>query len=113
MGRAVYAQAGRHPSDDDDLIGMFDTPELAAEAVRAHNQQPARRAEGRPLIHECPTCGPYERGVGGRSPECPTCRMTAGEHAYRKLVMELGGAEVYRREWRAAHGLPVTETATA
>jgi len=31
--------------------------------------------------------------------------MKPGEHAYRDRIMALGGAEVYRQEWRAAHGL--------
>lgn len=38
LGRTVYAQRGAEPSDDDQLIGVMDTPELAAEACRAHNQ---------------------------------------------------------------------------
>lgn len=40
MGRTVYMLLSDHepqPSDDDPLIGVMDTPELAAEAVRAHN----------------------------------------------------------------------------
>ena len=37
VGRTVYAQVGDGPNDDDCLIGVFDTRELAAEAVRAHN----------------------------------------------------------------------------
>jgi 6-pyruvoyltetrahydropterin/6-carboxytetrahydropterin synthase len=37
VGRTIYAQAGPEPSDDDLLIGVMDTPELAAEAVDAHN----------------------------------------------------------------------------
>ena len=38
VGRTVYAQVGREPSDDDALIGMFDTAELAAECVKTHNE---------------------------------------------------------------------------
>lgn len=38
VGRTVYAMAGDAPSDDDTLIGMMDTPELAAAAVFAHNK---------------------------------------------------------------------------
>jgi hypothetical protein len=34
-GRAIYAQIGG--GKDDVLIGMLDTPELAAEACAAHN----------------------------------------------------------------------------
>lgn len=35
VGRTIYAQIGPEPSDDDPLIGMMDTPELAAQAVGA------------------------------------------------------------------------------
>jgi hypothetical protein len=35
--RTIYAMTGPEPSDDDPLIGVMDTPELAAEAVEAHN----------------------------------------------------------------------------
>lgn len=38
VGRTIYAQHGPEPSDDDRLIGMLDTPELAAEAVHCHNE---------------------------------------------------------------------------
>lgn len=38
VGRTIYAQAGREPSDVDELIGVMDTPDLAEEAVRAHNE---------------------------------------------------------------------------
>lgn len=38
VGRTVYAQIGAEASDDDILIGLFDTEELAAKAVQAHNQ---------------------------------------------------------------------------
>jgi hypothetical protein len=37
VGRTIYAQVGAIPSDDDQLIGVMDTPELATETVRAHN----------------------------------------------------------------------------
>jgi hypothetical protein len=37
VGRTVYAQIDDEPTDNDCLIGVFDTKELAAEAVRAHN----------------------------------------------------------------------------
>lgn len=37
IGRTIYATARPDPSDDDRVIGMLDTPELAAEAVAAHN----------------------------------------------------------------------------
>lgn len=39
VGRTIYAQCEPHrASDDDRLIGLMDTADLAAEAVRAHNQ---------------------------------------------------------------------------
>jgi len=37
VGRTVYAQVGDEPNDGDCLIGVFDTRELATEAVQAHN----------------------------------------------------------------------------
>lgn len=37
VGRTIYAMVGRVPHDNDELIGMMDTPELAADAVRSHN----------------------------------------------------------------------------
>lgn len=37
VGRTVYAMYGEKPSDDDPLIGMMDTPELAQAVVAAHN----------------------------------------------------------------------------
>lgn len=36
-GHTIYAQTGPQPSDDDPFIGSLNTPEAAAEAVRAHN----------------------------------------------------------------------------
>lgn len=33
----IYAQTGPEPSDDDPFLGSLNTPEAAAEAVRAHN----------------------------------------------------------------------------
>ncbi len=42
--RNVYAQVGADPSDDDLLIGQFDTGQLAREAVYRHNDAlPKRR----------------------------------------------------------------------
>lgn len=38
VGRTIYAQVEREPSDADELIGLMDTEDLAAEAVRAHNE---------------------------------------------------------------------------
>jgi hypothetical protein len=37
VGRTIYQQVGPEPSDDDVLIGFMDTPELAWQAVAAHN----------------------------------------------------------------------------
>lgn len=37
VGRTIYAQLGTEPTDDDPLIGIFDTIELAAAAVEVHN----------------------------------------------------------------------------
>lgn len=37
LGRTVYAMAGDVASDDDELLGMMDTPELAALVVNSHN----------------------------------------------------------------------------
>lgn len=37
VGRTVYAMPSGEPTDTDPLIGVMDTPELAAEAVAAHN----------------------------------------------------------------------------
>ena len=38
VGRTVYAQIGQQPNDEDPLIGVFDSVELAEEAVRSHNK---------------------------------------------------------------------------
>lgn len=43
VGRTVYAQEGREPSDSDPLIGVMDSPELAAEACAGHNALLAER----------------------------------------------------------------------
>ena len=37
IGRTIYAKTGPEPSDSDPLIGVMDTPELAAAACAAHN----------------------------------------------------------------------------
>lgn len=37
VGRTIYLQVSEEPSDDDTLIGMMDTPELAQHVVDAHN----------------------------------------------------------------------------
>lgn len=38
VGRTVYTQIGEWPDDSDPLIGVFDSVELAKEAVKAHNK---------------------------------------------------------------------------
>jgi hypothetical protein len=43
VGRTIYAQLGDKPSDDDPLIGVFDTAGLATAAVTAHNEALKRR----------------------------------------------------------------------
>jgi ribosomal protein S27AE len=43
VGRTVYMQPGPEASDSDPLIGVMDTPELAAEACEAHNYRLALR----------------------------------------------------------------------
>jgi hypothetical protein len=37
IGRTIYAMVGAEASKADEVIGMLDSPELAAEAVGAHN----------------------------------------------------------------------------
>ncbi len=46
VGRTIYAVVSDNPSDDDWLIGMMDTRELAAEAVSAHNARLEREVGG-------------------------------------------------------------------
>lgn len=55
-----------------------------------------------PLEAVCPLCGPHYGERGHWEPVCPTCHLDAGEVRYRALILEIGGAEVYRREYRAA-----------
>jgi hypothetical protein len=43
VGRTIYRQVGLEPSDDDVLIGVMDTPELAAKAVAALQHDPAQK----------------------------------------------------------------------
>lgn len=38
VGRTIYVQAGPEPSDRDKLIGVMDTPELAALVIDAVNR---------------------------------------------------------------------------
>lgn len=46
VGRTVYAQAGNEASKTDVLIGVMDTPELAARACEGHNHMLWRRRSG-------------------------------------------------------------------
>lgn len=39
IGRTVYAVIGPEAADDDVVLGMMDTCELAAEVVAAHNHR--------------------------------------------------------------------------
>lgn len=39
LGRTVYAQISDDASDDDMLIGVMDSIELAQEVVRSHNDR--------------------------------------------------------------------------
>ncbi len=50
---------------------------------------------------KCPMCGPYHvrRTDQAGTPICPTCDMTAGEHAYRARILADSDA-VFRQEWR-------------
>ena len=54
VGRTIYAEIGGGNPLFDLLIGMMDTPELAAEAVRAHNLHAAAQASEQGT---CPCCG--------------------------------------------------------
>jgi hypothetical protein len=38
VGRTIYSQLGKVPSDNDPLIGLFDSVELALQAVEDHNK---------------------------------------------------------------------------
>jgi ATP-dependent Clp protease ATP-binding subunit ClpC len=57
MGRTIHAQHGAKPSDSDPLIGIMDTPGLAAEACAAHNwavtyRAALRRADAAPALDD-------------------------------------------------------------
>jgi hypothetical protein len=38
LERTIYEQRERHPSDRDKLLGLMETPELAAHVVALHNR---------------------------------------------------------------------------
>jgi hypothetical protein len=42
VGRTIYAQARDEPSDEDLLIGVMDSPRLAARLVQDHNRSISR-----------------------------------------------------------------------
>jgi hypothetical protein len=48
VGRTIYAQLSGIPKDDDPLIGVFDTIELAKAAVEAHNSLMTGSSKVRP-----------------------------------------------------------------
>lgn len=71
--QVAYAQAGETASDDDVMVGTFMAPELAEDAVRAHNaaveaRQMSPAAPAGDAMWTCPDCNepaPHKRG------ECP------------------------------------------
>jgi hypothetical protein len=46
--RTIYRQNGPEPSDTDPLVGVMDTPELAAAAVAGLNALAAQHPEEKP-----------------------------------------------------------------
>lgn len=73
VGRTIYRQVSDRPSDRDELVGMMDTPELAAQVVDALNRslrsdQVAARTvaacEHRTLVADFPS---------GFAPVTPSC----------------------------------------
>jgi hypothetical protein len=46
VGRTIYVQQGDEPTDNDRLIGLMDTPELAALVVASVNNQQTAIAAG-------------------------------------------------------------------
>ena len=62
VGRTIYSQVGDEPSDDDELIGVMDTPGLAQWAVTAVNNPPRQGKCGDepprlwPWLSEGPSC---------------------------------------------------------
>ena len=59
VGRTIYVQNGDDPADGDRLIGMMDTPEMAALACAAVNRLSADVAADieRVANTPCPRCG--------------------------------------------------------
>lgn len=87
---AVMRRRGRH------LRGCECQKCAPVDPLRRSNYNPVDRSE------VCPWCGPYERVQSMYDPSCPVCGLDAGEVAYAERIMALGGAEVYRQEYRAA-----------
>lgn len=48
VGRCIHAMVHLEPSEDDVLIGVFDSPEISAHIVALHNR--ALDAEGQPEL---------------------------------------------------------------
>lgn len=68
VGRTIYAMVGAAPSEDDVLIGMMDTAELAGEACVAHNH---RRTRGRGPFR-APEKGGPSASLGNSEPGEPS-----------------------------------------
>lgn len=56
VGRTIYRMVGPEASKQDVLIGMMDTPELAAQVVEAVNAQRARLKHAGGNAEDCPIC---------------------------------------------------------
>ena len=56
VGRTIYRMVGPEASKADVLIGMMDTPELAAHVVEAVNAQRSRLTHGGGNAEDCPIC---------------------------------------------------------
>lgn|SRR5262245_33040231 len=73
VGRTIYVQLGPQPSDSDPLIGVMDTPALAAAVVAAVNASVDDEPDYwsweqfRALVHEAFLLRQYgERALGGK-----------------------------------------------
>lgn len=77
VGRTLYRQLGAEPSDDDVLVGLVDTPELAAFIVAAAGETPAQN----PVT-------PMVVGADGRAAETmPPHRYVAHEDGWEGCDM--------------------------
>ena len=77
-GRVIYAMLnGDEPSDDDVMIGTFDSAALAADAVTAHNNELRDRCRSKQEI-AC-TCNQH----GDYCPIHPSCACGCQRHAHR------------------------------